>query len=180
MNATLAPPARELGLWSFSLRFYAHPGVAEALLALQDNAGRDVDLILFALWLGFCGRGRLDLDAAQSAREAVRTLTAGVIEPLRALRRRLKSDPEPDIQRLRERIKTIELEAERAALYRLAVLAGPAATADPELRRADAEANLALLLGPAGSTESAAALRQRFGDFADESLSPPRVARPSV
>jgi uncharacterized protein (TIGR02444 family) len=180
MNANAAPPVREAGLWSFSLRFYAHPGVAEALIALQDDAGLDVNLILYALWLGLSGRGRLDDDAAQSAREAVRALTARVIKPLRALRRRLKSDPEPDIQRLREPIKTLELEAERAAQSRLAALAHPVATADPEIRVADAEANLALVLGPAGSTKAAAALRQLLLDFARETLSPPPAARPSV
>jgi uncharacterized protein (TIGR02444 family) len=180
MNANAAPPVREAGLWSFSLRFYAHPGVAEALIALQDDAGLDVNLILYALWLGLCGRGRLDANAADSARETVRILAARIIEPLRALRRRLKSDPEPDIQRLRERIKTLELEAERAALDRLAVLAGRFVGANPETRLADAEANLALVLGPAGLTQAASVLCQLFGDFARETLTPPSAARPSA
>ena len=48
----------EEALWRFSLAFYARPGVAEALIALQDRAGLDVNLMLFALWLGVSGRSR--------------------------------------------------------------------------------------------------------------------------
>src|SRR5947208_14107979 len=38
--------------WRFSLALYARPGVADALIATQDRTARDVNLILFALWLG--------------------------------------------------------------------------------------------------------------------------------
>ncbi|HKS89918.1 MAG TPA: TIGR02444 family protein, partial [Stellaceae bacterium] len=54
--------------WRFSLALYARPGVAEALIALQDRAGRDVNLMLFALWFGAV-RGRR-LDAARLAAAA--------------------------------------------------------------------------------------------------------------
>src|SRR5579875_349811 len=46
--------------WRFSLDFYRLPGVEQALLTLQDRAGHDVNLILYALWLGWSGRGRAD------------------------------------------------------------------------------------------------------------------------
>jgi uncharacterized protein (TIGR02444 family) len=35
--------------WRFSLALYARPGVAAALLGLQDRAGRDVNLVLYTL-----------------------------------------------------------------------------------------------------------------------------------
>ena len=38
--------------WRFSLAFYARPGVADALIALQDRAGSTSILMLFGLWLG--------------------------------------------------------------------------------------------------------------------------------
>src|ERR1700687_1199682 len=41
-----------------SLALYARPGVAEALIRIQDRAARDVNVILFGLWLGAC-QGRL-------------------------------------------------------------------------------------------------------------------------
>jgi uncharacterized protein (TIGR02444 family) len=42
--------------WRFSLAFYERPGVADALIALQDREGFDVNLVLFALWLGISAR----------------------------------------------------------------------------------------------------------------------------
>jgi uncharacterized protein (TIGR02444 family) len=179
MNMTAPVSATDGDLWEFSLAFYRDPCVAQSLIALQDEAGIDVNLVLFALWLGVSGRGRLDAGQLDAARQAVRMLGAGVIAPLRDLRRRLKSDPDADIQRLRERIKALEIEAERAALNRLARLAGPVAAASRH-RLADAESNLALVLGPAASAQPAADLRDRLREFARVTLSPQATARPSA
>jgi len=41
--------------WRFSLDAYGRPGVAAACLDLQDRHGCDVNLILYALWLGRAG-----------------------------------------------------------------------------------------------------------------------------
>src|SRR5262249_17930336 len=76
-------------LWRFSLAFYAAPGVAEALLTLQDEEGLDVNQMLFALWFGLSGRGRLDKDALAAADRAVGTIRTNIVEPLRSLRKRL-------------------------------------------------------------------------------------------
>jgi uncharacterized protein (TIGR02444 family) len=143
--------------WRFSVAFYRLPGVEEALIALQDRDGHDVNLILYALWLGWSGRGRLDdreLAAAMGTAAAVRERIAA---PLRDLRRRLKPDPDPAVQALRERVKALELEAERIAQSRLAALAAPAANASACARHAAARANLARALGrqAAGSAEAA-------------------------
>ena len=72
--------------WRFSLAFYARPGVAEALIALQDRAGFDVNLILFGLWVGLSGRGRLDGELLAAARRATERLRTEIVAPLRALR----------------------------------------------------------------------------------------------
>ena len=37
--------------WRFSLHFYRHTGVSDACIALQDDCGVDVNLLLFLLWL---------------------------------------------------------------------------------------------------------------------------------
>jgi hypothetical protein len=66
-NAANEPAAGDGGLWPFALGFYARPGVAAALIALQDNAGVDVDLVLFAMWLGLSGGGRLDAPGLAAA-----------------------------------------------------------------------------------------------------------------
>jgi len=73
--------------WEFSLDVYARPGVADACIALQDEAGLDVNLILFCLWAAARGPGRL---SSVNMRRAL-ALTAGwqndVVKPLRAARR---------------------------------------------------------------------------------------------
>jgi len=70
-----------------------------------------------------------------------------VVEPLRALRRKLKPHPDADVQRLREGIKAIELAAEMVIQNRLGSIARPVA-GDPAGRAAAALANLRLYLGP--------------------------------
>src|SRR6266481_6661961 len=115
-------------LWHFSCAFYAQPGVSEALLALQDRAGLDVNLILFALWRGACGLGRLSRAEVMAAERCAGPIRAAIVLPLRALRRKLRSDRDADIQRLRERIKTLEIAAERIIQRRLARLAGTLAS----------------------------------------------------
>jgi uncharacterized protein (TIGR02444 family) len=160
--------AAAAAFWRFSLNFYSRPGVADALIALQDKAGRDVNLILFGLWLGLSGRGRLDVAALAAAELATRKLRAEIVIPLRQLRRRLPASAEDDIRRLREAVKRLELAAERAAQRRLAARAGPVArAADPGRRRADAQANLALCLGTHASKRlEALALHRAVADYA--------------
>src|SRR4249920_2076160 len=108
----------EEALWRFSLAFYARPCVSEALIALQDRAGCDVNLMLFALWLGVSGRNLTKEELAIADRIA-RSIKANIVEPLRALRRKLRADPDLDIQHLREGIKALELTAEKAIQVRL-------------------------------------------------------------
>ena len=136
-------------LWRFSLAFYARPGVSEALIALQDRAGYDVNLMLFALWLGVSGRSRLTKEELAIAGRIARPISADIVEPLRALRRKLSSDPDADVQRLREGIKALELAAEKVIQDRLGRTARPAfGDIDSAARAAASYANLALYLGP--------------------------------
>ena len=78
-----AEPSPGEAFWRFSLTFYALPRVAPALLALQDLEGLDVNLMLFALWLGISGRHPLDSGALAAAERAIGTIRAEVVEPLR-------------------------------------------------------------------------------------------------
>jgi uncharacterized protein (TIGR02444 family) len=147
-------------LWSFSQKLYERPGVARALITLQDEAGLDVNLVVFAIWHGLSGRGRLAEQKLDAAERAVYSIRVEVIEPLRALRRRLRTIVDNDIQRLRERIKALEIEAEEAAQLRLAGIAGVGFTATPEQSLADAEANLDFYLrGADADTRHSAIIR---------------------
>ncbi|HEY3910698.1 MAG TPA: TIGR02444 family protein [Stellaceae bacterium] len=162
-NAEVAGSAGE-ELWRFALGYYALPGVAAALVALQDGQRLDVSLALFAVWHGISGRGRLDRQQLAAGDRAIHEIRSAVIEPLRALRRRLKSSVDPDIERLREAVRALEIEAEKAALHRLAANpAAPDAEADRATRMAAADANLALCLGPgAVRSAEAAVIRDRL------------------
>jgi uncharacterized protein (TIGR02444 family) len=106
----------EFEFWRFSLELYGRPGVAAACLGLQDKGRADVNLLFFLLYLA--DRGRL-LDPGDVARidAAVRVWREDVVCALRELRRRMKSGVtgfEPlAVERLRERVKALELTAEK-------------------------------------------------------------------
>jgi uncharacterized protein (TIGR02444 family) len=108
--------------WRFSLRFYALPGVAPACLQLQDEANVDVNLMLFLLFLAENGRVVTRDDVARLD-ASIAPWRSDVVEPLRAIRRRLKSGigdiPTATSEGLRNMVKKIELEAERLEQGRL-------------------------------------------------------------
>jgi uncharacterized protein (TIGR02444 family) len=152
--------------WRFSLSFYAQLGVAAALIALQDRDGCDVNLILFAMWAGIVGRHAIDAAGLATAEAAGAGLRDPIVVELRRLRRRLRSDPDPDVQSLRRRIAALEIAAERLVQRRLAeaipISEEPRAEADPE---AAAAGNLALVLGGAAASAEAAILRRAISRF---------------
>ncbi|HEX3883423.1 MAG TPA: TIGR02444 family protein [Stellaceae bacterium] len=137
--------------WRFSLVFYARPGVAPALIALQDRDGRDVNVILYALWLGLARGHAMDAADLAAAEAAAAPLREAVVTGLRGLRRRLRADPDPAIRALRRRVRALEIAAERLVQYRLAASIRPCEAAGD--RAAIAIANLDLCLG-AASTEA--------------------------
>ena len=162
--------ADEPHLWWFSLAFYAAPSVARALITLQDRDGLDVNLMLFVLWLGVSGRGRLSGDGLRAAERAGGQIRADVVEPLRALRRSLGPNPDADVQRLCDGVKALELAAEKVVQSRLARFAGPCDASRSRHNRLDAAYdNFALYLGPerVGSAE-AVAIRHALEAFTCE------------
>jgi len=102
--------------WSFSLRIYRQAGVPDACLALQDGAGVDVNVLLFGLFCAAQGRklSTADLSAIAAFIEPWRS---SVVVPLRGVRRFLRETPGgfegEQTPALRQRIKAVELEAER-------------------------------------------------------------------
>src|SRR5580704_19009550 len=105
------PDASGEALWRFSLALYARPGVAEALIALQDRAGCDVNLVLFALWLGAARGRRVASAELATAATAIAPIGHDIVRPVRQLRRRLKTEPTADLQDLRQRLLALELAA---------------------------------------------------------------------
>ena len=114
-----------MNFWSFSLQVYGKPGVAEACIALQDGLGLDVNLLLYCCWHGRAHR-KLDEAGLRRAMAAVEGWQREVVQPLRAVRRRLKSGVPPITAReclaLRRKVTDLEIESERIAQTALEAL----------------------------------------------------------
>lgn len=106
-------------LWDFALMFYARPGVEQACLVLQDQAGVDVCELLFHRWLYEYGL-EAQLEALVPLRKERHCWQQRVTEPLRGLRRGLKPQASHSeaVATLRKTIQQAELQAERENLQR--------------------------------------------------------------
>lgn len=165
--------------WRFSLALYARPGVPPACLALQDEAGVDVNVMLYLLYLA--GRKRqLSIEEVRRIDDTVANWREQVVRPLRGVRRVLKGDaaplPGPDAERLRSQVKKIELEAERIQQYALeaAFPAASSGTAEPDAGSAAAK-NLAaygILLGGFPQAAVRAILESAQAQYAADTLNP--------
>ena len=106
-------------LWSFSLATYARTGVEDACLQLQ-TAGANVCLLLCGLWLEQRGV-TCDEQRVSELQALTEPWDIEVVQPLRTLRMQWKARAVDDavLKGMREQIKSLELEAERALLSRL-------------------------------------------------------------
>jgi len=123
MTETHAPT--ETPFWRFSLHFYRQANVSDACIALQDDCGVDVNLLLFLFWLA-AGGWQLSVADVERLDDAVRGWRELAIVPIRDVRRKLKGAAtlvaSQKQEAFRTKIKAIELEAERLqqeALYGL-------------------------------------------------------------
>jgi uncharacterized protein (TIGR02444 family) len=149
----------DAAFWRFSLALYARPGVADALIALQDRAGLDVNLILFGLWVGARHGHELGRDGFAAAAQAVAELS-GIVRDIRALRRQLGNSAGSEIPRLRRALLRLELAAERRVQHRLAAWFTGIPSDMPGERHAAALANLARCLDAERDSPEAAILRR--------------------
>lgn len=103
-------------LWEFASTRYAQDGAAAACLALQDELDADVNLLLTAAWLAHRGL-RWDLLQIEQIAAACAQWRALCLLPLRAIRRDLKNLA--GAENWYQRLKALELEAERQQLHRI-------------------------------------------------------------
>ncbi len=110
-------------LWSFALSTYARPGVEAACLRLQEN-GANVCLLLCGAWLEQRGVAPT-AERMQALKQLAEPWQTDVVEPLRQVRLQWRAMAQQDEQlaTLRERVKALELDAERALLARLEAMA---------------------------------------------------------
>lgn len=125
-------------LWQYSLDVYRREGVEPLLLRLQDDFGLDVNVLLYAAWLGAQDTALTPAHCADVL-AATAVWRSGVVAPLRELRRGLGNIEAAEA--VRERVKALELEAEEAqqdlihACYREAGLAAGGASVVENLRQ---------------------------------------------
>jgi uncharacterized protein (TIGR02444 family) len=84
-------------------------------LCLQDQNGVDVNVLLYLIWAGHCGR-KLDGAHIKTIRDLIEDWRLHVVVPLRGVRRWLKEPTavfHDRADQLRQTIKAAELESER-------------------------------------------------------------------
>ena len=110
-------PDLEADSWAFALEIYARPGVADACLTLQNEAGVDVMLLLVVTFAAVKHRILLTAAEIRELDDACRPWREQIVRPLRTIRSCLKTGPAPapnsETEELRSRIKAVELAAER-------------------------------------------------------------------
>jgi uncharacterized protein (TIGR02444 family) len=124
--------------WRFSLAFYREEGVAEACIALQEQSSVDVNLLLYLFWQAHSQRA-FSVTDIEWIEQRIAPWRSATVVPLRAVRRSLKQPPDlvdaGPAEAFRNRIKAVELEAERLqqeSMYRLEVPAGQRAISPTE------------------------------------------------
>lgn len=154
--------ASEHPLWHFSLAVYRMPGVSAACLRLQDDAGADVNLLLYFCWLATVRDAPLDEAEIRRIVDATADWRDRVVRPLRGVRRWLKDGaagmPRDSVEGLRSDVKRVELESEQLQQDLLFRLAGPGAraAAGGAAARARAEENIARYFKVIGASAAAA------------------------
>src|SRR5579871_810862 len=114
---TPAQAELEAESWAFALAIYARPGVAEACLTLQNEAGVDVMMMLMAAFAAVRHRSLLTPAEIEALDAACRPWREQVVRRLRTIRTELKTGLKPTpteaTEPLRSKIKALELEAEK-------------------------------------------------------------------
>ncbi len=171
MSDETKTPVSKSPFWRFSVTFYAVPGVAPACIELQDQAGVDVNVLFFLLW-NATQRRAFSREQVADIERKIGAWRDMAVEPLRAVRRALRSPPDaiaPEVaEGFRTRIKAVELEAERLqqeALYDMAqsgALGETAASPDEAARHSVTAYEATLRPFPKASLEAILGAFSRF------------------
>ena len=97
--------------WDFSLDVYRRPEVSKLCQELQDNYAADINMVLFACWLGHTGRGTVTVSAWRGMILRLNKWRDQVIKPLRKLRHLLKHEQLAPTG-MKDQVFECELEAE--------------------------------------------------------------------
>lgn len=110
----------------FAVELYRRAGVADACLDLQNRYELDVNVVLFAAFVGAVRRQTLTINVLDVAHRRVDAWHHEVVRPLRAVRQRLKTGPLPAPNDatggLRRKLAQLEIEAGVIELDQLGAL----------------------------------------------------------
>lgn len=130
-------------LWEFASTRYARSGVAPCCLALQDELDADVNMLLAAAWLGSAGL-HWQREQVEQVVAACAQWRSSCLLPLRAIRRDLRQMP--GAENWYQRIKALELEAERHQLHRIEQTLAPLLQGTGDVATSTTEENLHIYL----------------------------------
>jgi uncharacterized protein (TIGR02444 family) len=134
--------------WDFALPLHEAKGVGEAVIAMQDRHGVNVNVLLLSCWVGATGRGRLGEEGVRQAIAAADKWNREVVQQLRNVRRVMRPGIPPIDKAvsdsLRRRILEVEIDCERAEIVMLGQALDRAAdeARSAEARAEDVAANL--------------------------------------
>jgi uncharacterized protein (TIGR02444 family) len=133
------------GLWQYACQVYSQAGVEAALLALQDDHGADINLILQALWLASEGKQWAETCIPNEYDQWMKEK----VLPLRQMRRSMKVDwvekRGSQYEDFRQQVKKLELKAEQYALGMLFTGSQPAMAIESDARNSEAGSEISNL-----------------------------------
>lgn len=97
--------------WDFSLTVYNRPEISKLCLDLQNNFSADVNMLLFACWLGHTGRGTVTVSAWRAMILRLTKWREKVIKPLRGVRHMLMGEHLAPLS-MKEQVFKSEIDAE--------------------------------------------------------------------
>jgi len=149
---------RELTLWAFAKEAWDKARVESLCLSLQDEHGQSPPLLIWRLW-ALRERRPLDIGVIENAVAAARRWENAVVRPLRSARLATATGlpvvSAKSRSKLRDSLRAVELEAERALLDALEAITPP-----PDGRRDDGLSALLELCAIWGSPAPMQDLRQ--------------------
>jgi uncharacterized protein (TIGR02444 family) len=108
---------QENPFWDFSIKFYGQNPVSSSCLALQENVGADINILLYCCWIASEGAAAMEGAEFSEIISVIEPWQSKVVNGLRQIRRSIKKDPSLRFgsfsDGLRVSIKNSELEAEK-------------------------------------------------------------------
>ncbi|MGI1679579.1 MAG: TIGR02444 family protein [Cellvibrionaceae bacterium] len=112
----LKQPDLENPLWEFALALYSKPLVEETAIALQNEYGMNVNILIWMCWLEKQGY-QIDEEGIEGVERIIQSLHKDFVLPLRALRKNPQLRDQSELtSNLKNAIQQAELAAEQLVM----------------------------------------------------------------